>query len=117
MAKTALTPVVSPGSYPTAIAALTWTAADITNGNSFPWTGKDIILAQNTDVGAQTVTVSSVADQEGRSDTVLTSVSLTAGGYYIIAGPLPGQGWRQSDGNIYLSASSVNVKFAIIRLP
>ncbi len=117
MARTALTPIASPGGYPQAISTLTWTAADNVNGNSVPWTGKELILAQNTDVGSQTVTVTSVADREGRSDSHLTTASIAASAYAVVGGPFPSEGWRQTDGNIYLTASAATIKFAVIKLP
>lgn len=117
MAQTALTPIqlkidnyaVSAGDL-----AITFTASDTTNGNSFPATGKEILLIQNTDASAHTFTVTSVADPLGRTDTSLTSYSVPANS---IAGIQMSQlgGWIQSNGNVNLASSSALLKFSVLR--
>jgi hypothetical protein len=108
------------GPYPvlplTALAlAVTFVAADIANTNSFPVTGKEVILVQNTDAGAQTITISSVADGLNRKGDI-TTYSIPASGFAAFA-PSQITGWKQSDGTMVITASNVNVKFAILRLP
>lgn len=127
MPRTALT-VQAPVSllpYPTlpigaGAAAFTMAAADNVNGNSFPHTGREIIIARNKDAGAQTVTLTSVANPADNRTGDITTYSLPIGSVtptYAIFGPFPVNGWRQSDGNFYLTASSANIEFAIIRIP
>ena len=115
MARTVLTKDTAPGTNAAVGKVLTQAAWDNANGNRFIATGKELVLAQNTDVGAQTVTITSVADPYGRTGNV-TAFSIPAGGLAIF-GPFNVQGWQQSDGYIYIDASVVTVKFSVIVLP
>lgn len=94
---------------------MTFTAADVANGNSFAASGDELILVQNTDTGAHHYSVSSVADVLGRTKD-LTSVSIAAGAIHALP-KLPNDGWRQSDGNIYVNGDDATVKFAVLSLP
>ena len=119
MARTALTVQDVPGKYPGSIgvnaADFTWAAADIVDQNSFPCTGREIVLVRNDNVGPQTVTINSVADPYKRTqDVTAYSVGI---GEYAFFGPFPVVGWRQADGNVYLEASAADVFFAVVRLP
>ncbi len=120
MARTAL-PIITPlGSTPAlpitaGAAAFVFTAADVTNKNSFPCTGRELVLIENTDSGAHTVTITSVVDGQNRTGDI-TTYSLAAGAFAVL-GPFHNSGWQQADGNIYLEATDATVKFAIVRLP
>ena len=117
---TPLTPIVPVGpvvvGQPAANSLnFTFTACDASNGNSFPLTGRDILLIENTDMGAShTVTITSVADQLGRTQDV-TAYSLAAGPTYA-AYSFRGasQGWKQTDGTVHLTCSASTVSFAVI---
>ncbi len=119
MARTTLTKTNLPGSYPatplTADAAdVVWTAADVANKNQFLPTGKEIILARNSGAAPYTVTINSTADQHNRTGDITTySIGI---GETAIFGIVPLDGWRQSDGFIYLEASNVAVLFAVVTL-
>lgn len=115
MARQVLTKTTAPGSYATAGAALTMMAEIVADGSQFSPSGNDLIIIQNTDVGAQTWTLTSVADPYNRLGTITTEA--IAAGVIRIFGPLKTQGWMQADGKIYLNASHVGVKFGIIALP
>jgi hypothetical protein len=117
-ARTALVPFTPKGPYPGVVnagdLAFTFTAADVANLNQFLGPGKFLIIAQNTDVGAQTITFTSKADGFGRTGDVATySMPTTTFATFLVET----LGWLQSDGNFYLNASSANVKFAIVKLP
>lgn len=120
MARTALTPQSLPGSTPSLPLAadsadITWTAADNVNGNDVPHTGREIVLVRNDNVGAQTVTITSVADPYNRTGDITTySVGI---GEYAAFGPFDVAGWKQADGKLYLDASAADVFFAVLRLP
>jgi hypothetical protein len=124
MARATLTPqAVAASGYPTL--PLTANAADIVftaagagfaDGHQFAHTGREIILVQNANVGAQTVTVSSVADPNMKRTGDITTYSVGASEFACF-GPFPVDGWRQTDGNMYLAATATDVKFAILRLP
>jgi len=114
-ARTALTKTAAPGGYAGAGVAVTMAVADVGNMNSVPASGNDLIVAQNTDVSAHNITVTSVADQYGRLGHI-TSESIAAGAIRIY-GPFKRDGWVQTDGNIYLQADNALVKFGVITLP
>jgi len=57
MARTALTKNTGIVTNPSAGVLLVWTAADITNFNSFAMSGKDIVLAWNTGASPYTITI------------------------------------------------------------
>lgn len=117
MARTSLTKTTALGgygSYAADAADLTMEAADVTNGNQFVASGNDLVIAHNTGASAATITIRSVADPYGRTGDI--SYSLGAGEYAVF-GPFPCLGWQQSDGKIYLEASSADVKFGVLALP
>lgn len=97
--------------------ALTETACDNTNGNSFPFTGREMLVVHNSDaVGAHTFTVTSVPDALGRVDTSLTSYSVPLSSIAVIHLDAVA-GWRQTNGTILLACNSNLIKFGILRLP
>ena len=53
MPRTALTKTTAPGGYASAGVAVTMTAADVANGNSFTAEANDLVIAQNTGAGAR----------------------------------------------------------------
>ncbi len=115
MARTVLTPTTLPGPYSTAPVALPFTAADTVNNNAFPLTGNEILIVQNTDASAHTFTVTSAPDSRGRSGDI-AAVSVPANSF-MACQRFVLEGWQQSDGNLYLTANSNLVKFAVIKLP
>lgn len=115
MPRTTLPKTSSPSPDPVAGVAVTLTAADVTNLNQFPWTGREVVVAQNTDTAAHTITITSVADERGRLGSI--SNEAIAAGVVRVYGPFSAQGWRQTDGNVYLQADSALVKFGVIVLP
>ena len=97
---------------------LTPVAADVTNKAKFTVTGKEILVVINTDVAAHTVTINSVADARGRTGDI-TAYSIAAGSTVpklFAFGPVLLEGWKQTDGFVYLEADSALVFYGIIRL-
>jgi len=122
MTRLALTPVTTLGSYPTlpltansADFAFTAAGASFADGASYPLTGNEILLVHNGNVGAQTVTISSVKDDLNRTGDI-TTYSIGAGEYAVF-GPFKEKGWKQSTGLIHIAASAADVDFAVIKLP
>jgi hypothetical protein len=99
-------------------ADITFAAADATSKNYFPCTGKEILIAYNSDeANPYTVTITSVDDEKGRSEDI-AAYSLAAGDYAVFGvGLTNAKGWKQTSGQIYLEASNEAVKFAVLRLP
>lgn len=113
---TALTPVqLKLNNYAVVAGDLTvaFTAMDATNGNSYPATGTEILVFNNTDSSAHTVTINSVGDAIGRSDTSLTTYSIAANSFAMIEMKQL-QGWI-SGGVISMTTTSALVKVAVIR--
>ncbi|HLW51314.1 MAG TPA: hypothetical protein VKW06_00600 [Candidatus Angelobacter sp.] len=105
------------GAYPGTVGALAldllMTAADVTNGNSFQITGREILIVWNSDVSGHHFTLSSVADKKGRSGDV-SAYAIAAG--VISAFNFNGtEGWSQGTGVCNISADNALVKFAILR--
>ncbi len=76
--------------------------------------GRQLLLVQNTDAGAQTVTITSVA-RNGRTGDI-TTYSLAAGEFAIFGG-FDRAGFNQSDGTVQVEASDAAVKCAVISCP
>lgn len=117
MAQTALTPIQLKVDNYAVVAGdltLTFTASDTVNGNSFPATGKEILLVQNTDTVAHNFGIASVADPLGRTDASLSAYSVAASTIIAIQMSQLG-GWVQSNGNVNLTSTSALLKFAVIR--
>lgn len=117
MARTQLTPVTV-GWQDADVSAneldYTWTAADDVNGNAFAPTGKEILLARNTDVGAQTVTIPAADDAIGREGEI-TAYSIGAGEEARFGRFRPSD-WAQNDGNVHVDASDAAVEFLLLKL-
>lgn len=116
MARTALTVQQLTGPFPAALLLdeYTYTAADVGNGNSFPFTGNEIIIVRNIDgATSRNVTLTSVANAFGRTGNIVHSLSLTS---FAIFQATDLTGWLQTDGMFYLSGDNVNLEFAIVRL-
>lgn len=111
MAETALTTSAGTSKNPTAAATLTMTAIDISNGNKFPLTGREILILHNTGASIRTYTITSVADPYGRTGHITTQ-NIAVGAYMAI-GPLDITAWRQTDGQLYITASNAEVKAGV----
>jgi hypothetical protein len=96
-------------------ADITFQAGDNTNGNETPCTGKDLLLVNNTDAAAQTVTIDAAPDDVGRDGSI--SAYSVGAGELAIFGPFPTASYRQTDGMLHIDVSAATVELAIIRIP
>ena len=116
-AQTLLTAQTPTGPFPGTVSAgqlaLTFSAADNVNGNAFALTGHEILIVDNTDAAAQTITITSVPDQYNRSQDV-TAYSLPAGTFAAFSFRGATSGWKQTDGTVHFTASAATIKFAVI---
>lgn len=115
MARTTLTRQVVDGPFPGAVSAgdldYTYAASDVANGNDFVPSGCDILLVENTDAGTQTITLTSAPGRDRRSADI-TTYSLAAGDFmWFLFSRL--DGWRQTDGKIYINTSDAGVTLAV----
>lgn len=116
--RTALTvkaPTKVDGTIAANAADVTFTAADVSNKNSFASTGREILLVFNSGASEYTATITSAPDDLGRTKDI-DAYALAAGDYALF-GPVKQKGWKQSDGKVYLEANNAAVKFLVIRLP
>lgn len=104
----------APGAYDVVPSSITPVACDSSNGNSFTSTGREILVAYNSDTVVHTVTVASVADAFGRTGDTTKNVN---GGAYYIFQMFPPAGWRQTDGTIHVTCSDATMKLFAIRFP
>lgn len=117
MSQTALTVVaLKPNNYAVVAGDLLITPAamDAANGNSFQATGQEVLVFYNSDSSAHTVTVTSVADQLGRTDASLTSYSIPATSFAAIQMKALA-GWLEAGNLVYLATSSALVKVSVLR--
>lgn len=115
MARQALVKTLSPGQNPPAAGGtvVTWTAADVSNGDEISLTDKDMLLVRNVHASTgYTYTVASVADERGRTGD-LTTIALAAGVMHVIGNGM-GTGWLQTTGKLNLNANNTNIQWAII---
>ena len=131
MARALIAAATLPGAYPVlqpgaGTLAHAFYGADASNKNYTPLiTGKTVLVAMNTDSGAHTVTVSSVADDKNRKGDITTySLAAITGTTPVIAmfGPFVTAGWlTPTDGvtpaGLWFEADSALVKFAVLTLP
>lgn len=90
-------------------------ACDTVNGNQFAWTGREILVMQNTDTSAHAITVNTIADPYGGTNTTLTSYSLPASSISAVQMKYS-QGWLQTGSVIQIAACSSNlIKMAVIQ--
>jgi hypothetical protein len=113
---TALTITTLPGPYATDGVAITWVAADTTNGNEFTSTGREILLVRNTDgANPHTVTVTSQPDPYNRTGDI-ASDSIAANGF-VAYQQFPRAGWATTSGVIEVDGDDAQLEFAVLRLP
>lgn len=117
MPRTTLTPEVVPTGNPLTIEAVVWTASDNANGNQFAYTGREILLVWNAHATlAKTWTPTSVPIN-GREDPKSgVAQSLAAGIIHVYN--FRGEGWKQTDGFVYLTAETGgDIKFMVLQQP
>lgn len=119
MGRTTLTRTTPLGPHPSLPVAadaldIALTAADTTNNNQILLDGPIIVIAQNTGASARTVTFTSSTDQKNRTGDV-TAYSIGAGEVACFKIDNT-EGWRQTDGYLYLAANNAEVKIGAIRL-
>lgn len=104
----------APGFWSTAGLLLTETAADVGSGNETAGVNDVLLIAHNTHGSTTyTVTITSAADQYGRTGNV-QAVNVAAGAIHVFR--LTMHGWADSNGKFNFSANNAAVKFGLITL-
>lgn len=94
---------------------VTMAACDTVNGNQFNWTGREVLILQNTDTSAHAISVNTIADPYGGTNSSLTNYSLPASSISAIQMKYA-QGWLQSGSVIQIAACSSNlIKLAVVQ--
>ena len=120
MPRTNIVAQPTPGAYPVLPVAgnaldLAMAGADVGNGNDTALVdSKTLVVAQNTNVGAKTITFTSVADSLNRTGDI-TAYSIGAGELAMF-GPFKTVGWAHT-ARLWIDAESADVKIAVITLP
>jgi hypothetical protein len=110
-----ISPITAKGPYLASVTPLaldfTFTAMSATVGNNIKMNGPLLLLF--TSSGSHTFTLTSVADAAGRTG----DVTYTVGSGLYSAVYLRPDGFRQTDGNLYLIANSTSVSVAAFACP
>ncbi len=119
MAQTELTIVNAPGPYEDDIPLTPvdpgFVPADITNGNSFRSTGRELLLVENVSAGAETITINSNPASRTARNGPITTASIAAGAIKAFQ-IFPKDGW-ESGGLITMLASDDHLLLAVVRFP
>lgn len=99
---------VSPGALD-----LTMTAADTSNHNEAVFSGRDLLIVQNTDSASHNLTITSAPDEHGRTSDIAT-YAVGAGKISVFSFRNGAAGWQQADGHIYFQADSALIFFAVL---
>ena len=121
MARLDLTKYIPLGSYPSLpisadAADVPW-EAESTPGDGFAIASnarQTLLLLDNTDAGAQTVTVTSVAKDGRTGDITAYSIGI---GEQALLGPFDAAGWNQSTNSVHIDVSATTVKACAVELP
>ncbi len=119
MTQTLINSQTPKGPYPGSISAgdltLAFVGADTSNGNSFKLTGREVLLAYNSDASAHHLTITSTADSRGRSADIssYSIATLTHAAFSFLSGT---EGWEQTDGTAHILADDATVKLAVLYL-
>jgi hypothetical protein len=126
MARTLLTPTTFPGGaagfYPTlpvtpGSLAVALTADDGPTDFEFVIVeGKNFILALNTDVAPQTITINSAPDTPFNREGDITAYSIAAGALAII-GLFKKAGWAQTGDKLEIDVSNPLLRLAVKQIP
>lgn len=115
MPRTPLPVTTVPTQYATTAQDVTWTPADVVNGNDFAANGRRLLLARNTGATPRNVTVQSRGIKPTNRVGNLGPDAIAAGATKVY--PLfPLQGWQQADGKIWVNGDNAEVTFAVIDL-
>lgn len=120
MPRTLIAAQTTPGAYPALPPAansrdLTFVAGDVVNGNDATIVeNKTFVVARNINVGAKTITFTSVADTLNRTGDI-TAYSIGPAELAVF-GPFKAVGWTHS-GKLWIDVEHADVTLAIITLP
>ena len=102
--------------YPAALKAVTWTAADVANGNKFTWEAGAILLARNTSADTDYyLTLTSQTDPKTGRVKHITQEDIPFGATRMVPA-LARDGWANESGEVLLQAENAAIEFALLRV-
>lgn len=108
MARTRLEAELPTGAYPIAMGVMTFVAGDASNGNDVFFSGRRLVLyAHNTGQSNQTLTITSVADAQGRLDSPVLTITPDT---MIRIDGIMSSGFQQTDGTLWVDVSSADIE-------
>lgn len=117
---TAITVQVAEGPFETAGAGdldYTYAASDVTGNTIAASGGNIVILLSNTQAGAQTFTLTSVADEDNRTGDI-TNYSMAAADFVVLTqGLTTTSGWLSAAGLITITTSHADILIAALQIP
>jgi hypothetical protein len=115
MARQSHTPVDKAAPYASSAPVLTFIAADSSNFEEVIFTGREMVIAQNTSEDTPfDVTIESVASATTkRTGDIVQEVAF---GTVAVFGPQGLDGFRQSDGTLHFKGEDPTILFAVIRI-
>ncbi len=90
-------------------------ASDSAGGDLIPITGREIVIVNNTDVGAQTITVTSQPGPTTQRTGDITAAPIPIGAIRAFQ-LFPWPGWIDGNAQMAVQTSTNNVPIAILRL-
>jgi hypothetical protein len=84
--------------------------------DTFVCGGRDLLIIKNV-TGNNTVTITSTANDKGRTEDLTTYAITGTDVAYWTGGMTNNKGWKQTNGTIIITASSTDVAWAVLRLP
>lgn len=91
-----------------------WTAFPNTTANTIQLTDKEILLVRNDNAGPQTITLTSQPDSFKRTGHI-TTYSLDATECLAFSFVGAAVGWKDTNGQVTITASAVDLKYAVLR--
>lgn len=100
-----------PGAYAHAGTILTFTDGDASNNNQLQLVGGESLLVRNSGVTGRLLTIVSAPDGFNRTRDISETL---AAGEERVYGPFLPQGWRQTDGFLYVNPAHADLKLAVL---
>ena len=89
-------------------------AGDDVDGNETPCTGSELLVVVNPGASPYTVSITAAPDEIGRAGSI-SAYSVPAGENHIF-GPFPTNGWKQTDGMLYVDVSDATLEIGILKV-
>lgn len=103
--------LLSSGIVPPTVLDRVFTSADMTNGNAFLSSGRDLLVVFNSDTVTHTFTISSAPDVDGRFVNVVYTIGA---GVYSFVDITSASIFIQSTNLVLLSASSALIGYLVV---